>query len=98
MIKFAPVLAILLAAGPVLAQGADMRSPPTPNAASAAPAPANSMPPGTSNLNPGSVANPNVSGPVGSTDTSTGMPASPVAPNNQPGSAFQNTVPTPAVK
>ena len=100
MTKLIPALAILLMASPAFAQGGNERSPPTPNAASSAPEPANSVPQGASNLNTSGLNNPNPSGPVGSTDTSTGRPTAPVATNPaaNAGNAFDRTVPTPAVK
>jgi hypothetical protein len=99
MTKLLPALALLLMAGPVLAQGVE-RSPPTPNAASAAPEPANAIPQGGSNLNTSGVNNPNPSGPVGVTGTSPGLPGGTVATNPAatPGNAFDRTVPTPAIK
>ena len=98
MTKLIPTLAILLMAAPAFAQGGSTQSPPAPNSSSSAPQPANSLPGGTSNLNTGSAANPNPSGAVGSTNTATGQPTSPVTapPASGAGDAFSRTVPTPA--
>ncbi len=95
MTKFVPALAMLLIAAPAFAQSGATQSPPSPNSSQSAPQPANSMPPGVSNVVPGTSL---TSGPVGSTNTTTGGPGGTV-PSQSPGAdAFTKTVPTPAVK
>lgn len=98
MTKLIPAVAILLMAAPAFAQQGGTMSPPAPNAAASAPQPANSVPPGASNLNTSGTNNPNVAGSIATTDTATGLPATPTSPNpaTQPGDAFNRTVPQPA--
>lgn len=96
MNKFIPALAILLLSSPVLAQSGSTQSPPAPNSGSSAPQPANSIPPGATNMNSGSTANPNVGGALGTTvvtPSATPAPAT-TAPAGQPPMA--ETVPAPA--
>ena len=98
MTKLIPALAVMLLAAPAFAQSGATQSPPAPNSASSAPQPANSLPGGTSNLNTGSVSNPNTSGALSTTNTTTGQQTSPVTapPASGAGDAFSRTVPTPA--
>lgn len=97
MLKFVPAIALLLAAGPVLAQGGATQYPPAPNASSAMPQSPNSLPAGVANYNQNSPANPYIAGQAiggynGNTGTTTvapGQPASgmtvpqPTAPQRQ---------------
>ncbi len=100
MMKLVPALVILLAAAPAFAQGGASQSPPSPNAASSAPEPVNSVPPGALNMNTGNASNPNVSGPVGTTIVTPGMTPGasalpvPAAPTGQ--QPMANTVPAPS--
>lgn len=69
MWKFVPAIALLLAAGPVLAQGSD-QSPPAPGSAASEPQSPNSQPPGAANMNLNSSQNPNRAGSdIGGTTT-----------------------------
>ena len=98
MIKLLPVVALLFAAAPALAQSGSTQSPPSPNASSSAPEPTNSVPPGAANMNMGSASNPNVAAPLSTTVVTPGASTMPMAaaPGGNPPMAA--TVPTPAVK
>lgn len=102
MLKIIPVVALLFAAAPALAQSGSTQSPPAPNSASSGPEPANSLPPGAANMNTGTSANPNAAGIVGTTAvTPTGI--APGALATTPGTTtsqqpMANTVPAPASK
>lgn len=90
MLKYVPILALALAAGPALAQST--QSPPAPNSGQAMPQSPNSMPPGAANMSPAQ--SPNQAGSaIGGTSTAT---VSPGAPGSvvTPGSAQTTTVPT----
>ncbi len=76
MIKYVPALVVLLAAGPVFAQGA-AQSPPAPGSAASEAQSSNSLPPGAANMNLNSAQNPNAAGTnIGGTTTQ----SAPVAP------------------
>ncbi len=61
MLKYLSVFAMLVAAGPVFAQGAT-QTPPAPNSAVSGGETSNSLPPGAPNMNLNSTQNPNLAG------------------------------------
>lgn len=61
MLKYVPAIVVLLAAGPVFAQGAS-QTPPAPGSAASGAQTSNSMPPGAANMNLNSTQNPNLAG------------------------------------
>ncbi len=76
MLKYLPVIALLVAAGPAFAQSGATQTPPAPNAGSSAPQSSNSLPAGAANMNTNSTANPNLAGQaVGGTTTTQTAPA-----------------------
>ena len=84
MLKYVPVVALLLAAGPAFAQSGQTQSPPAPSSGQSAPQTSNSLPPGAPNMNTNSTQNPNVAGQaVGGTTTQTGVPPATTAPRRQ---------------
>lgn len=76
MLKYATAFALLVAAGPVFAQGAS-QTPPAPGSSASGTQSSNSLPPGASNMNLNSTANPHAAGQSlgGSTTTTTPAPA-----------------------
>ena len=102
MTKFLSVLAMLLLATPAFAQGGSTMSPPAPNAASAMPEPADSVP-------AGSLTSPGTNEGGVTTSTTTGQtvpsytqglttPAAPsgsTGPTGNPSDAMSRTVPQP---
>ena len=92
MLKYIPIVALVLAAGPAFAQST--QSPPSPNASSAMPQSSNSLPTNASNMNNNSAANPAIAGTALGSQTTTLAPMSP-APGG-PGNAQSTTVPVPA--
>ena len=89
MTRLAIAAALMLVAAPAFAQSGDTQSPPSPNASSQGPTPANSVPAGALTANPSSPSNPFPSAGVGTTVTQPGAVIAP-AP------AGASTVPTPA--
>jgi len=87
MLKYAPALVLLLAAGPVFAQGSS-QTPPAPGSAASGPQSNNSLPAGASNMNQMSNQNPNPS--MGATGATLAAPG--------PGAASSQTLPVPASK
>ena len=96
MNKFAPAIALILLSTPVFAQSGASSSPPSPNASSSAPEPANSLPPGAANMNIGSSSNPNVGGALGSTAVTPGASPAPMSAAPTAQQPMANTVPVPA--
>lgn len=88
MLKYAAALAIVFAAGPVLAQGGAAQSPPAPQAGSAQPQSSNSLPVGASNGMSGSHA-------AGSAIGGTTYPNGAVQAPGGPGNAQSTTLPKP---
>ncbi len=71
MMKFVPAIALLLAAGPVFAQGAT-QNPPAPGSSASEAQSSNSLPAGAANMNLNSAQNPNSAGSaIGGTTTQT---------------------------
>lgn len=102
MTKFFPVLAILLMATPVMAQGGNTMSPPAPNAASQAPEPANSVPAGSltgaSTTQQGVTTSTTTGQVLGSPTTGLTTPAAPsgsTGPTGNPSDAMNRTIPAP---
>ena len=91
MLRYVPILALVVAAGPAFAQ---TQSPPSPAASSQMPQSSNSLPVGAANMNPNSAANPAVAGSVLGSGAASTAPMSP-APGG-PGNAQSTTVPVPA--
>ena len=86
---------MLLVSSVALAQSGSTQSPPAPNAGNSSPQPANSAPAGATNMNTGTVTNPNASGALSTTTTTPGVApmAVPAAPaGSQP---MDTTVPKP---
>lgn len=102
MTKFIPALALLLLATPAFAQGGSTMSPPAPNAASAMPEPADSVP-------AGSLTSPDTNEAEITTSTTTGQivpnntqglrtpvaPSGSTGPTGNPSDAMSRTVPQP---
>lgn len=82
MLKYVPVIALLVAAGPAFAQSGATQTPPAPNASTSAPQTSNSLPPGAANMNTNSTANPNLAGQAVGGAT-TGAPPTTTAPARQ---------------
>ena len=76
MLKYLPAFALLIAAGPVLAQGAT-QSPPAPGSSSSEAQSSNSLPPGAANMNLNSTQNPNAAGSAIGGTTTQPVPAKP---------------------
>ena len=94
MLRYVPVVALLLCAGPAFAQGGASQTPPSPNAGSAQPQSNASLPAGASNMNSGSAANPNLAGSaLGGASTS-----APATTSGGPGNASSMTTPVPATR
>ncbi len=75
MLKYVPAFVFLIAAGPVLAQGAT-QTPPAPNSATSSGQTSNSLPAGAANMNLNSTQNPNLAGQaIGGSTTNSTAPA-----------------------
>ena len=75
MLKYVPAIVVMLAAGPVFAQGGATQNPPAPGSASSEAQSSNSLPAGAANMNLNSAQNPNAAGAnVGGTTTAPAAP------------------------